>query len=82
MFLGRHGGACLTPQHLGDKSPWVQGQPGLQSEFQDSQGYYTKKLSIEKLKEKENCSWQRPDIKFIDFPPSNVSSKQIYKTKS
>jgi hypothetical protein len=34
---------------------WVQGQPGLQSEFQDSQGY-TEKPCLEKpqKKEKEN----------------------------
>jgi hypothetical protein len=31
--------------------PWVQGQPGLQSEFQDSQGY-TEKLCLEKPKPK------------------------------
>jgi hypothetical protein len=31
---------------------WVQGQPGLQSEFQDSQGY-TEKLCFEKTKNKK-----------------------------
>jgi hypothetical protein len=30
---------------------WVRGQPGLQSEFQDSQGY-TEKPCLEKLKKK------------------------------
>jgi hypothetical protein len=30
---------------------WVRGQPGLQSEFQDSQGY-TEKLCLEKQKTK------------------------------
>jgi hypothetical protein len=30
---------------------WVQGQPGLQSEFQDSQGY-TEKPCLEKTKNK------------------------------
>jgi hypothetical protein len=31
---------------------WVRGQPGLQSEFQDSQGY-TEKLCLEKQKQKQ-----------------------------
>jgi hypothetical protein len=31
---------------------WVQGQPGLQSEFQDSQGY-TEKLKKKKKKKKK-----------------------------
>jgi hypothetical protein len=33
---------------------WVQGQPGLQSEFQDSQGY-TEKPCLEKQKQKKKC---------------------------
>jgi hypothetical protein len=32
---------------------WVRGQPGLQSEFQDSQGY-TEKPCLEKTKQKTN----------------------------
>jgi hypothetical protein len=32
---------------------WVRGQPGLQSEFQDSQGY-TEKPCLEKQKQKQN----------------------------
>jgi hypothetical protein len=32
---------------------WVRGQPGLQSEFQDSQGY-TEKPCLEKQKNKQN----------------------------
>jgi hypothetical protein len=32
---------------------WVQGQPGLQSEFQDSQGY-TEKPCLEKTKQNNN----------------------------
>jgi hypothetical protein len=31
---------------------WVQGQPGLQSEFQDSQGY-TEKPCLKKKKKKD-----------------------------
>jgi hypothetical protein len=31
---------------------WIGGQPGLQSEFQDSQGY-TEKLCLEKIKKKK-----------------------------
>jgi hypothetical protein len=33
---------------------WVQGQPGLQSEFQDSQGY-TEKPCLKKKKKKKEC---------------------------
>jgi hypothetical protein len=32
---------------------WVRGQPGLQSEFQDSQGYTEKKPCLEKPREKK-----------------------------
>jgi hypothetical protein len=35
---------------------WVRGQPGLQSEFQDSQGY-TEKPCLEKEKEKKLISY-------------------------
>jgi hypothetical protein len=38
---------------------WVQGQPGLQSEFQDSQGY-TEKLCFEKPKKKKKRERERP----------------------
>jgi hypothetical protein len=42
-----------------DRSLWVRGQPSLQSEFQDSQGY-TEKLSQNKTKrnKKWNQSWK------------------------
>jgi hypothetical protein len=36
---------------------WVRGQPGLQSEFQDSQGY-TEKPCLEKNKTKQNKTKQ------------------------
>jgi hypothetical protein len=36
---------------LGEAGFWVRGQPGLQSEFQDSQDY-TEKLCLEKQKTK------------------------------
>ena len=36
---------------------WVGGQPGLQSEFQDSQGY-TEKPCLEKPKKSTHCLWQ------------------------
>jgi hypothetical protein len=45
---------------------WVQGQPGLQSEFQDSQGY-TEKPCLEKQKQKTN-------------KPKNQIYIYIYKT--
>jgi hypothetical protein len=39
------------------RSLWVQGQPGLQSEFQDSQGYtvkpYLEKPKVEEKKKKK-----------------------------
>jgi hypothetical protein len=37
---------------------WVRGQPGLQSEFQDSQGY-TEKPYLEKQKEKKKKEKKR-----------------------
>ena len=37
---------------------WVQGQPGLQSEFQDSQGY-TEKLCLEKTQKQKNKNQQQ-----------------------
>jgi hypothetical protein len=46
---------------------WVRGQPGLQSEFQDSQGY-TEKPCLEKTKNKNNnnkkTSYNHCQIKF------------------
>jgi len=41
---------------------WVQGQPGLQSEFQDSQGY-TEKHCLEKPKRKGGKKEEREDGK-------------------
>jgi hypothetical protein len=35
---------------------WVRGQPGLQSEFQDSQGY-TEKTCLEKQKQQQQKDW-------------------------
>jgi hypothetical protein len=35
---------------------WVQGQPGLQSEFQDSQGYTEKSCLENKTKQNKNTS--------------------------
>ena len=34
-------------------SLWVRGHPGLQSEFQDSQGYYTEKPCLKKQTNKK-----------------------------
>jgi hypothetical protein len=43
---------------------WVQGQPGLQSEFQDSQDY-TEKPYLEKNKTKQNKTKQNKTKKVI-----------------
>jgi hypothetical protein len=45
---------------------WVRGQPGLQSEFQDSQGY-TEKLCFEKTKNKQTMDVGeiREDLCFV-----------------
>ena len=49
---------------------WVRGQPGLQSEFQDSQGY-TEKPCLEKNKTKQNKTKQKQNKK------SNLSQKML-----
>ena len=41
---------------------WVRGQPGLQSEFQDSQGY-TEKPCLEKKRKKEKKEKQKTQKK-------------------
>jgi hypothetical protein len=42
---------------------WVQGQPGLQSEFQDSQGYTEKPcLETEKKERRKEKSVKEPDF--------------------
>jgi hypothetical protein len=41
---------------------WVQGQPGLQSEFQDSQGY-TEKPCLEKPKKKKKKELRRRGLR-------------------
>ena len=43
-----------TQQAEAGGSMWVQGQPGLQSEFQDSQDCYTEKPSLKKQKQKQD----------------------------
>jgi hypothetical protein len=55
---------ALRRQRQGDL--WVQGQPGLQSEFQDSQGY-TEKPCLKKPKKKKNAisSLYKNCLKFI-----------------
>jgi hypothetical protein len=44
---------------------WVRGQPGLQSEFQDSQGY-TEKPCLEKQKQKQNKKKKNEGILFMN----------------
>jgi hypothetical protein len=41
---------------------WVRGQPGLQSEFQDSQGY-TEKPCLEKFKKKMD----KPNLSIVAY---------------
>jgi hypothetical protein len=42
---------------------WVQGQPGLQSEFQDSQGYTEKPCLKKKKKKKTNKNKKKKEKK-------------------
>ena len=51
---------------------WVQGQPGLQSEFQDSQGYTEKPCLKKKKKKKKNP--REPLIYFQHNDIDHVSS--------
>jgi hypothetical protein len=46
---------------------WVQGQPGLQSEFQDSQGH-TEKLCLEKKTNKKDFK----ELLFIWLTPMSI----------
>jgi hypothetical protein len=54
---------------------WVQGQPGLQSEFQDSQGY-TEKPCLEKQKPNKQTKKNQPNKKQKKpgFPLATLSS--------
>jgi hypothetical protein len=58
---------------------WIQGQSGLQSEFQDSQGY-TEKPCLKKQKQKQQQqqqkSWDHVMIKAIDQHQSTCKSTQ------
>jgi hypothetical protein len=55
---------CLGRQRQADF--WVWGQPGLQSELQDSQGY-TEKPCLEKPKKKQNKTKQKQKKKKGNF---------------
>jgi hypothetical protein len=55
--------------HAFNPSTWEAeaGGPGLQSEFQDSQGY-TEKPCLEKPKKKGKCEWERDEqTQALDF---------------
>jgi hypothetical protein len=54
---------------------WVQGQPGLQSEFQDSQGY-TEKPCLEKPKTNKQTNKQNV-LTALTEDPSSVPSTHI-----
>ena len=62
MKYAVHGGTCLQSQHSGSRgSAWflVRGQPGLQSEFQDSQFFTQRYLKETKMKLQEELRlWQ------------------------
>jgi hypothetical protein len=61
---------------------WVRGQPGLQSEFQDSQGY-TEKPCLEKPKKKKKQNeltgswWRKVDILFSDIVTGQVAHTPV-----
>ena len=50
-----------TQEAEAGRSLWVPGQPGLQSELQDSQGY-TEKPYLEKPKKEKEMGEERPHI--------------------
>ena len=50
---------------------WVRGQPGLQIEFQDSQGY-TEKPSLKKNKPKQNKTRTRDFVPIFPFWPTVI----------
>jgi hypothetical protein len=56
---------------------WVRGQPGLQSEFQDSQGY-SEKPCLEKQKTKQNNNNKNPR----NYPPPRHKAMFIKNTSS
>jgi hypothetical protein len=51
IFKPGSGGTRLSSQHLGGRGRWIS-KPGLQSEFQDSQGY-TEKPCLDKTNKKK-----------------------------
>jgi hypothetical protein len=59
---------------------WVRGQPGLQSEFQDSQGYTEKPChkKTKKEKEKKRNGLQKNTYLIIRFvSPTDVAGKKF-----
>ena len=54
---------------------WIRGQPGLQSEFQDSQGYTDKPcLEKKKKKKKQNNNNNKTSFKWLDMAGAEYSS--------
>jgi hypothetical protein len=53
---------------------WVRGQPGLQSEFQDSQGY-TEKPSLEKNQKTKNKQTKKPSKLLLRAWLNNLESR-------
>ena len=72
--MAAHAFNLSTPKAEKDGSPWVRGQPDLQSEFQNSLGYYTKNLYLRKPerrlgRETQTVSAMSPrrDFETLDF---------------
>ena len=80
LLLGGGGrGACLESQHSGSRGRRIrlQGQPGLQSEFQDSRSY-TEKPCLEKLKPNKQKSKPKTNQKELESADKGMSSVELF----
>ena len=56
---------------------WVQGHPGLQSKFQDTQDCYTEKPCLKQQQQQQQQQWQK-----LNYPPQkNLKTKTKTKTE-
>ena len=60
FYTGSHGSSELTGEMAMQEDFWVRGQPGLESEFQDSQGY-TEKPGLKTNKQERKEKKERKD---------------------
>ena len=67
-----------TQEAEASESQWVQGQPGLQSEFQDSQDYYTEKPCLKKNRNKKGKKGEKKKKE----PVSRRSQKKLVRMKT